>query len=595
MKVSAVKIWNVAGYTSLAWDRIQPDLNFLLGRNGAGKTTILQALSFGLNLLAGTRTEDLLTRTYPDGGIEITLKGRPEPIHLPFGKIRVSQGSPGEEYSLDVRVLQFVENRQPKNTVGDVRNEFRQHPTRRYMNAISELKYLLESNEADQRFAAEVLAICKRITATGASEGWEWIRDSLIERGPLRARPLSCGQFDIAALSLDLVRLKHSLRNEPAPVFVLVDNPETYLHPACQEPVLELIGEMLPEAQLFVASHSLKLLCHREPKAVFWLSRESQDERGNVVIQSIRELPSGAKKLFYELYGDDLSSAVLRLLSAFESPEYYKFLSECASPGGLELRDKPAEDRQMLALRKQIGGLQEKWTVFDYGAGHGDLLVALLGWGETNPSTVYVAMTKDESIYLRARIEQAVKDFRISSASMLVHNLADAPSDCDVIVLCNVCHEISLPYLPVRLSKLLTHHMRPVPWSRIVIHEVETLPAGESHFVMWTPVDFQKIFGWIDGLQIQTERVDFSGVPLETTIIYRHQWNGEADNLEERLTQAFYEILPSKRESSLSEIERLKNLHIPGKGGLEEALRQRRLAFLVAQVTNICLLERQKL
>lgn len=65
-------------------------------------------------------------------------------------------------------------------------------------------------------------------------------------------------------------------------------------------------------------------------------------------IQSVRELEGGARDLFLNLYGHDVSGAVLALLSDLSSPEYRKFLLECALPATLEQRDEPGADRQML-------------------------------------------------------------------------------------------------------------------------------------------------------------------------------------------------------------------------------------------------------
>jgi energy-coupling factor transporter ATP-binding protein EcfA2 len=592
IKISRIRLLNVAGYKSVTWDRIEPDLNFLIGRNGAGKSTILQALSVILNFISGRRTEDLFTRTYPAGEIEIEMNTG-DKSRFSFRDTRISRSNRYKETSF--KILQFVENRQPKNSVGDVRAELRQHPNGRYPNAISELKFLLSSSESNQGLARQVLDICKRITFSENLQDWNWIEMAIKERSPHKARPTSCGQFDIVAVALDLVKLKNSLKTDTEPVFILLDNPETYLHPACQEPMLNIFQEMIPQAQIFISSHSLKLLCHRKPKSVFWLSRESQDEYGKVNIQSIRELEEGARIAFYELYGDDLSSAVLTLLSAFESPEYYKFLCDCERPPKAELRNNPALDRQMQEIRYKLYNHPDCWTIFDCGAGNGDLIAALLAWGATDSRTTYVAYTAETSPHLHKRIEEAKKSGKISLDSKLVDSLSDAPSDCDVIVLCNVCHEISLPDLPVILARLLTQHLRVSDTSKIVIHEVDTLHFGEARFIMWNLQDYQHIFGQIRGIRVQLERKNLpGGVPLDTTTIFGISGQMALyDDIKDRLIKGFQERLPDKKDKCLAEIEELLRPNSRKSSGLEEALRQRRVAFLSAQVANICLLERQ--
>lgn len=592
MKVKRITLSNVAGYSSIRWDQIDPSLNFLLGRNGAGKTTVLQALALGLNYIGGRRTEGLFTRTYPDGMIEIELNTLEQPIRL-LGR-EMHRGKVAAEFVQRSTVLHIVENRQPKNTVGESRNYLREHPTKRYMNSISELKALLKStNEAEQQLAKDVLAICKRVTTLGTPEDWDWIETAVRSRGPKRARPLSSGQFDITAVILDLVRLGNSLQIEPQPVFILFDNPETYLHPACQEPILYLIREMIPNAQMFIASHSLKLLSHREPKSVFWLSRENQDQSGTVLIQCVRELEEGGKNLFYELYGDDVNSAVLKLLTSLESPEYYKFLCAYALPAEVESRPDPARDRQMSTIYSRLKGHAPQWTILDYGAGHGDLLVALLEYSQTDQQTTYVAIDEHPSPCLQGRIEDAKSKGRISSTSRLAIDLSEAPADCDVIVLCNVCHEILLPDLPNRLAELLILHLGNRDDTKLVIHEVETLRVGEANFVMWTPYDYEQILRDIDCLSVNlySDHSTFK-VPLDTTVIFKNKECPSFERLAEMLLSSFYEYLPKKKEILLTEIDSIINSGSRYRG-LEEALRQRRLAFLVVQVATICLLERR--
>ena len=168
MKVKTIKLWNTAGYKCLIWDRIRTDLNFLVGPNGAGKSTLLQALTVGLNYIAGRRAEDVLTRTYPDGEIEIELEEIPNKQHFRMGDINRSQTPPKSPYSF--QIMQFIEQRQPKSVVGDGRSEFRQHASSRYANSISEIKFLLTSNEKDKKLATEVLNMCESISASGSPQ-----------------------------------------------------------------------------------------------------------------------------------------------------------------------------------------------------------------------------------------------------------------------------------------------------------------------------------------------------------------------------------------------------------------------------------------
>lgn len=596
MKVRKLQIRNLAGYQCVNWDGIQPDLNCLLGRNGSGKSTILQALSCALQFKAGVRSEDLLTRTYAEGEISLEMSPGPVTWHLRLADILTSQTAPKPEYPL--HILESVENRQPKNRIGKLHNDPRQHPMYRYTNALSTLKSLLSSPiESESRLGKWVFEICKSLPALGATDEWDWIEQALKQRSQLRARPTSCGQFDILAFVLDLCRFKQSIVDKTAAAFIILDNPETYLHPSCQEPIVNLVQQLVPEAQLFMASHSLKLLCRREPKQVFWLRRKDIGPSGSVAIRSIRETDDGGKAAFFELYGDDLSSAVLDLVRTYDSPEYYRFLTESALPSMEIARKRPMEDRQIATIRDELDWSgANQWTILDYGAGSGDLLVGLAAARQTDLKPTYFAYSRTISDLLINRLKEAIDDGVVSSSSRIVQNIAEVPEGCDVIVLCNVCHEILPPELPSLISRLLFHNLARTGSERIVIHEVETLAVGERDFIMWTPEDYATILSVIPGLDVKLKSASSSGnLPLNTTIIsYSPPQEMSLADLEAQLIGAFDDYLEVKKTKCLDEIELGLSMNVDHRQKLANVVKQRRHAFLVAQLATVCLLQRRR-
>lgn len=589
MKVKKATLYNIAGYSSVTWNSLQPNVNLLLGRNGVGKSTVLQSLAFALTYLAGKRSEDLLLKTYPEASIEIQLEGLTDTIKLEFDDIRGKQGY--RDFSYEFIVWQIAENRQPKNTVGVGRNSLKDHPTSRYPNAISELKALLSNYGAERNLAHEVFEVCKRIpVATNESE-WDWIEKEIDERGPKHARPLSCGQFDIAAFALDLVRIKNQIKTGDHHVFVILDNPETFLHPACQNPVIDIIRELLPDAQLFIASHSLKLLCCHEPKSVFWLSRENSDENRNVEVNSIRGLPLGGKKVFFELYGDDVNSAVFNLIHSFESPEYYKFLYESALPPKEEVRKKPSVDRQMLAIVEELPPAVEEFILLDIGTGHGDLLTSILEADDPRTGITFIGASFNPSEILKQRISEAIQGGKITPDSTYVTNIDDVKAKCDVVVLCNVCHEIPIREMGATLGKIIKSHLKHNTTAKLIVHEVETLTSGESFYMMWDPSDYEAMFASLSGISVKSKSLRIHNtVPLNTTIITVNEGYEVPTEIENILQKEIYKLLPIKKTSILKEIIEL-NKSAMVKEGLEEAMRQRRLAFLMAEVTTICVFE----
>ncbi len=564
-----VELENIAGYDRILWRSLQRDLNLLVGRNGAGKSTLLQALSSALIYVSRQRTEDLFRRTYPAGVIRLWMDGEPGPT-----EVCVSEMSKLRE-SREYRVLYMIENRQPKNIVGHLKNSLEQHSSIRYPHTLSELKRLAAAGGEDAALVDQVIEFARRVL--GATEV-DAVMEALRARNKLQARPASCGQFDALAFGLDLIRFSQSDAAPATSTFVLIDNPETYLHPACLDPLLTEVRRLVPHAQIVVSSHSLRLLCHRESKNVFWMERTGPQ----CDIQSVRELEGGARDLFLDLYGHDVSGAVLALLSDLSSPEYRKFLLECALPATIEQRDAPGADRQMQAVRDELTRSPAAYRILDVGAGHGDLLAALLDEQASAPITYYAA-DLEASPNLLERIEQGKRQALIAHDSAFVGDLANSPGELDAVVLCNVCHEVA----PLELCRFLVQVLKLLrTGGRVVIHEVETLSLGEQLFIMWDSADYEAMFSAIPAVSV--ERRDpprARGVPLATTVLRRIEHL--PDDVEDRLGRAFAAHVPLKMKRTLDEVHALLARK---ETAFAEAMRQRRIAFLTAQYTHLGLL-----
>lgn len=169
--------------------------------------------------------------------------------------------------------------------------------------------------------------------------------------------------------------------------------------------------------------------------------------------------------------------------------------------------------------------------------------------------------------------------------------LEGAPPDCDAVVLCNTCHEVPLPDLAKLLARLLSGHLS-ATGKIIIIHEMSVLTAGEKQFIMWTPQDYRRIFAGIVGTHVEVLEEKSKGVPLDTTIITRSIASDLPSDLTDLLYGRFCQHLPVKRDECLDEIDKELNQR-ERDYGLEEAMRQRRIAFLEAQVVNICFAERE--
>jgi AAA domain len=582
--LQSVDLEGVAGYRVIRWRGLRPGLNLLLGENGAGKSTVLQAITMGLTFLAdGNHSEDVLAGAYPDAQITLRLTTTSEPVTYSFQEILKSPTK--KRHASTFEILSFVENRQPQNRVGRRGNTAQHHPTARYPRALATLQHFLHSaDKPDQDIARKTLEYAQSLQPELAD--WAWIENEVKRRGSKQARPVSCGQFDLLAVLLDVARLK---QRQPVPLIVILDNPDIFLHPALHGPLLDLIRRELDDPQLLVATHSLKLLSHPDPKAVFWLNR-AHAKNGAVEIQSVRNLDQGTRGVFVQLYGTDTTSAVLDLVRELESPAYFQFLRECALPPAAEKRPRPGDDPQLVLAKDILREDPATRTIIDFGAGHGDLLKALVDDSTTSRPLTYIAVEHTPSKFLAERFANAERDGALTTDSRIITTLDDAPPHSDIIFALNVCHELRPHDLAETLAAFIARLRTDKP-SRVVLVEMEMLITGEAGYIMWTPEEYQDLFLGLPGVDVTVQHPPRNGVPIGATILTVAPQTAPvtASQLLDRLR----EMLGPKKQRSLDEIETLQAMPGSDANSLPVFLRARKLAFHVAQVAMISLEERR--
>lgn len=580
--VTRIEASGLAGYRKLLWSDLRPDMNLLVGRNAVGKSTLLEALVVCLNFAYGKRSGDLLTGAARDARLAIEFSdGRR--IENSLGNIHGAQTPRGSRRVENVLYVQ--EGRRPKNRLGRGRRELTQHPSNRYDALMSDVQARLRGTPEERESAMQLFDYVKRLKHAGREEDWDRMRLILGDRGVNGARPISCGQYDVLSLILDLLQMRDALEGSDLTPFVLIDNLETFAHPALQTELVSQIRSILPKAQVFLATHSMKLIAHAEPGAVFWLSRERVDREGCVEVEAVDELSPDRAPLFFELYGDDTSSAVLTLVSGLASTEYVAFLCACVLPCGSIERAAPEKDIQVRSVIEELREFSGEWTLVDVGAGTGDLLEGLIRLHVGGPGLEYVAVDHCPSGRLEDRIKEAKKKGLIAATSRTVASFEQAPDVCDAVAFVNTCHALGVDLVAQWLSLALSR-LRRSPQSCCVIHEAEVLKGGEKAFIMWMPDDFIEACRGITGLKVRAESLRRAqGVPVHTAIFTLGDDFEPAGDLSERirtgLVARLWDVLKRSTDERWGIAEGDQQDHT-----LSAAVKQRRRAFFTEQAVN---------
>ena len=152
------------------------------------------------------------------------------------------------------------------------------------------------------------------------------------------------------------------------PCVVLLDEPETHLHPGAQIMLLEALKRALPNGQIIMATHSVPLLAHIGVDNIWSMNKGRLSKSG----KDVQEVLSGLMGNF-----DDIA----RMRDFIDEPERIaavEFAKEClVAPLPAPYKQKDPQQDQM------VDGLGELWpagrrlTVIDWGAGKGRLATAL--------------------------------------------------------------------------------------------------------------------------------------------------------------------------------------------------------------------------
>jgi SAM-dependent methyltransferase len=248
-------------------------------------------------------------------------------------------------------------------------------------------------------------------------------------------------------------------------VIILLDEPENHLHPKALLDVVLRLSEQA--AQVWIATHSVPLigsLVARHPECLWYVD-------GGRVTYAGRSPDT----VLTGLVGDDDERDRLRdFLGLPAVLAANRFAAECLLPPGVV--DTPAGDPQLQQIREAIAprGEDQRLRVLDYGAGKARLAREL---AESQVSVDYVACdeSSDHADEARAAIETTGGGKWVGGLNALEAEFA--PGRFDVVVLCNVLHEVPPSAWPSLLARLGAH-LRDE--GVLLLVEDQRVPVGEK-------------------------------------------------------------------------------------------------------------------
>lgn len=265
------------------------DTVVFIGNNGSGKTTLLKeifeifrnrntnsASQLKLNFLTSARVKHSkndfnLFIPQESGSLKSILKGitaeeRPRIIYLPaeisFEKTTVKTKSFDYKYSLTTIVDKKLVNEIPSYISAKITDAVFQN---RDVPAKTSIKKVCD----DINSIFDVLKPETRLIGL-AEEGEKTPIFSNNSGVHFDIDQLSSGekQLFLRALSLKMLKVHNSI--------ILLDEPETYLHPAWQEKVIKLYQQIGQNNQLIITTHSPSVIVECNKKSIFSLGGNGQ-------------------------------------------------------------------------------------------------------------------------------------------------------------------------------------------------------------------------------------------------------------------------------------------------------------------------------
>jgi ABC-type polar amino acid transport system ATPase subunit len=215
-------------------------------------------------------------------------------------------------------------------------------------------------------------------------------------------------------------------RKDDSRLVILLDEPESHMHPSKVARFIELIEEKLPNASLWVATHSVNLLPKFEFKEIVYIKDSKIQKRNS----------SMYRRVFDSLVGtsEDIET-FLRDLIEWET---CSFVTEClALPPTIANKKDDLQSSRIKEIVKDFTKDNKKIKILDFGAGEGRIGVMLSEMSNNKIEYyTYEVDPKKNREYFKKRIKRYYKGH--ITPKTIVRN-----GYFDLILLVNTLHEIS--------------------------------------------------------------------------------------------------------------------------------------------------------
>jgi predicted ATPase len=232
----------------------------------------------------------------------------------------------------------------------------------------------------------------------------------------------------------------HAQRQNYEDLIVFLDEPENHLHPSGLIEIIEIMSKAIPNGQIWIATHSIPLLAHFDPKYL-WFVDDGGVEYGGRKPENVLS----------SLLGNDQEKE--KLQQFLNLPAIFamnRYAAECLIPPQVVLTD--SSDSQTNQIRERITmllenlGSDENLNLLDYGAGKGRLLSNI---NDASPELVdrinYYAFDSDDKN--KEVCNNVIFDVYGHDQKRYYNKISNIIDDgkkatFHVVILCNVLHEI---------------------------------------------------------------------------------------------------------------------------------------------------------